>query len=103
MITNRLRIFITIILLALGLVGVLPAAIAQNSIETFDVSQQGGQVLVRLTMKQSISAPPASFTIASPARIAFDFPGTANNLGRTSQEIGERDLRSMNLVQVGVA
>ncbi len=101
MITNRLRIFITIILLALGLVGVLPAAIAQNSIETFDVSQQGGQVLVRLTMKQSISAPPASFTIASPARIAFDFPGTANNLGRTSQEIGERDLRSMNLVQVG--
>ncbi len=101
MITNRLRIFITTTLLALGLAGALPAAIAQNSIEAFDVSQQGGQVLVRLTMKQPMSTPPASFTIASPARIAFDFPGTANNLGRTSQEIGERDLRSMNLVQVG--
>ena len=101
MITNRLRIFITTVLMAFGLAGALPAALAQNSIEAFDVSQQGGQVLVRLTMKQPIAAAPASFTIASPARIAFDFPNTANNLGRTSQEIGERDLRSMNLVQVG--
>ena len=101
MITNRLRIFITTVLMAFGLAGALPAALAQNSIEAFDVSQQGGQVLVRLTMKQPIAAAPASFTIASPARIAFDFPSTANNLGRTSQEIGERDLRSMNLVQVG--
>ena len=52
-------------------------------------------------MKQPLNAAPASFTVANPARIAFDFPNTANNLGRSSQDIGERDLRSMNLVQVG--
>jgi len=101
MIMNRLRSIFTIALLAFGLAGAIPAAFAQNSIEAFDVSQQAGQVLVRLTLKQPLAAPPASFTVANPARIAFDFPNTANNLGRTSQDISERDLRSMNLVQVG--
>jgi type IV pilus assembly protein PilQ len=42
---------------------------------------------------------PPNFTVASPSRIAFDFPGTVNNLGRNSQEIGEGELRSMNMVQ----
>ena len=101
MIISRLRKYFTTALLAFGLAGAAPVVFAQNSIEAFDVTQQGGQVLVRLTMKQALTAAPASFTVASPARIAFDFPSTANNLGRTSQEIGERDLRSMNLVQVG--
>ena len=98
---NRLRSIFTAVLLVFGLAGAVPAVFAQNSIEAFDVSQQAGQVLVRLTLKQPLAAPPASFTVANPARIAFDFPNTANNLGRTSQDISERDLRSMNLVQVG--
>jgi type IV pilus assembly protein PilQ len=72
-----------------------------NAIDSFNVAAQGGQVIVRVTMKQPLAAAPASFTVAQPARIAFDFPGTANALGRSSQEINEGDLRSMNLVQVG--
>jgi type IV pilus assembly protein PilQ len=73
----------------------------QNSIENFDATQTGGQVLVRVTLKNPIEAAPGSFTIANPARIAFDFPDTANGLGRTSQDIGEAVLRSMNVVQAG--
>ena len=72
MIMSRLRNYFTTALLAFGLAGAAPAVFAQNSIEAFDVSQQGGQVLVRLTMKQPLNAAPASFTVANPARIAFD-------------------------------
>ena len=42
---------------------------------------------------------PPSFAVANPARIAFDFPNTVNALGRSNQDIGQGDLRSMNVVQ----
>jgi type IV pilus assembly protein PilQ len=75
-------------------------ALAQsNSIEAFNVSQQGGKITIRVQTKQPLKAVPPSFTVANPARIAFDFPGTTNNLGRNAQDIGEGELRSMNMVQ----
>ena len=78
------------------------AALAQaNSVEAFDVSQQSGKVIIKLTLKEPLKSPPGSFTIANPARIAFDFPNTANGLGRNSQKIGEGELVSMNMVQAG--
>jgi len=81
---------------------VAAAAAAQtNSIDAFNVAAQGGRVIVRLTMKEPLGAAPASFTVAQPARIAFDFPGTTNALGRASQEVNEGELRSVSLVQVG--
>jgi type IV pilus assembly protein PilQ len=78
-----------------------PVWAQQNSIDNFDVTQSGGQVIVRVTLKNPITAAPGSFTIANPARIAFDFADTTNGLGRNSQDIGEAALRSMNVVQVG--
>jgi type IV pilus assembly protein PilQ len=77
------------------------ASAQQNTIEAFNVAAQGGRVIVRITTKQPLAAPPASFTVTQPARIALDFPGTANALGRTTQEINEGELRGMNVVQVG--
>jgi len=74
-------------------------ALAQNSIEAVDVSQQGGKVVLRITTKDPLQTPPPSFTVANPARIAFDFAGTVNALGRASQEVDQGELRSMNLVQ----
>jgi len=74
---------------------------AANAIEGFNVVSQGGQTIVKVTMKQPLAAPPASFTVNQPARIALDFPKTANALSRTSQEVNEGDLRSMNLAEVG--
>jgi type IV pilus assembly protein PilQ len=75
-------------------------AIAQtNSIESFDVSQQAGKIVVKITTKEPLGGVPPNFAVANPARIALDLPNTANALGRSSQDIGEGDLRSMNVVQ----
>jgi len=74
---------------------------ASNSIEAVQVSQQGPSTIVKLTLKQPLKSVPASFSIANPARVAIDFPGTDNGLGRNVQQINEGDLRSANIVQVG--
>ncbi|NMG74294.1 type IV pilus secretin PilQ [Aromatoleum diolicum] len=74
---------------------------AANRIENLEVSQQGGSVYLKITLKDPLSSPPASFSVANPARIAFDFPGTSNGLGRTQQVVEQGDLRSANIVQVG--
>ena len=96
------RRFIQAAICPFGLLLLVSVASAQeNSIENFDVTQSGGQVLIRLTLKNPIAATPGSFTIANPPRIAFDFPDTTNGLGRNSQDIGEAVLRSMNVVQAG--
>lgn len=76
-------------------------ASAGNRIENLEVAQQGGSVYVKLTLQQPLSAVPASFSVANPARIAFDFPGTANALGRSTQPINAGDLVSANIVQAG--
>jgi type IV pilus assembly protein PilQ len=86
---------------ALGLLAFASLAWAQNSLERLDVSRQGEQVLVRVALKNPLATAPGTFTVANPARIAFDFPATVNNLGRNSQDIGEGELRSMNVAQAG--
>jgi len=83
----------------LWLAGLGLAAAQNNSIEAFDVTQEGGKVVVRITMKDALSAPPPNFAVTTPARIAFDFSNTVNSLGRASQDIGQGELRSMNVVQ----
>ena len=75
---------------------------AQNSIEAVNVSaQQGGSTLVKITLKGTPAATPASFVVNNPPRIAFDFPGTTNGSGKTIHEIGEGDVRRINIVQAG--
>jgi len=81
------------------LAGIGLASAQANSIVGFDVAQQGGAVVVRVTTKEPLKSVPPNFAIASPARIAFDFAATANGLGRNSQDIGQGELRSMNVVQ----
>jgi type IV pilus assembly protein PilQ len=84
---------------ALWLLGMGTALAQANTIESFDVTQQGGKVVVRITTKEALKSVPPNFAVANPARIAFDFAGTTNSLGRSSQDIGQGELRSMNLVQ----
>src|SRR5574341_46599 len=87
-------------LLLWGLALVAAKALAQeNSIDAFEVTQVGGKVVVRVTTKEPLRSVPPNFAVASPARIAFDFPNTANALGRSSQDIAQGELRSMNVVQ----
>lgn len=90
---------------ALGVLLVCASAMAQdasssaNAVQAINVAQQAGGVLVKLTLKQPLAAPPASFSVASPARIAFDFPSTTNATGRSSQTFNEGGLRSVNFVE----
>ena len=85
-----------------GAIAQTPAPAAANNIEAIDVAgQQGGNLVVRVTLKEALTNPPAGFTINNPPRIAFDFPGTGNALGRNLQEVGDGDLRNMNIVQAG--
>jgi len=78
----------------------LGAAFAQsNAIESFDVAPQDGKIVVRIVTTEPLGSVPPNFTVANPARIAFDFAGAQNALGRTTQDIGQGDLRSMNVVQ----
>ena len=73
-----------------------------NSLEGISVAgQQGGSIVVKITLRQPLANPPAGFTINNPPRIAFDFPNTENALGKTAQEVGDGDLRNMNIVQAG--
>ncbi len=101
---NRLRELVPYLLVA-TLAFLAPAAVhaqgVPNSIDALNVTSQGGRTLLRLTLKEPLKNPPASFTVANPARIAFDFPNTINALARSSQEVNEGELRSVNLVQVG--
>lgn len=72
-----------------------------NVIQSVDVSAQGGAVTIKLVLKEPLSAPPASFTVNNPPRIAIDFPNTANGLGKSSQDVNQGDLRNIRLGQSG--
>ncbi len=74
---------------------------AGNSIRSLDVMHSDGGTIVKLSLKQAPPSPLASFSIASPARVAFDFPGTGNGLGSNVRQINQGALRSINVVQVG--
>ena len=72
-----------------------------NSIDAITTTQQGPNLVVKITMKVAPANPPASFSVASPARVALDFPGTSNNLGKTTVDANQGELRSINVVQSG--
>lgn len=90
-------------LFALALLGSVCAfANAQeNAIESITANQQGANVVVKVTMKNPMDKPPIGFSITNPARIALDFPGTANATGVATQNINLGDVRNVNVVQAG--
>ena len=74
---------------------------AQNAIESVAASMQGGVEVIRIDLSQALPALPTGFLIQTPARIALDFPGVTNSLGRSSVEINQGNIRSANVVQAG--
>jgi len=80
------------------------AAFAQaaNSIDAMTVSKgTSGRTIVKFVLKNALANPPAGFAIATPPRIALDFPDTANGLGATQRNVEDVALRSVNVVQAG--
>ena len=88
-------------LLMLVNLSMLQVAHAQNAIEAVTGSVQAGVEVVRVDLSQSIDSVPTGFTIQSPARIALDFQGVVNAMGRSSIEINQGNLKSVSVVQAG--
>jgi len=86
------------LLLALG---ISSAWAQENAIESISANQQGGNVVLNVTMKEAPKKLPIGFSITNPARIALDFGATANATGKNSQDINLGEVRGVNVVQAG--
>ena len=80
------RMWLALLLAVSGL------AYAQPSIEAVTGSLQGGGEVVKIDLSQALDALPTGFAIQSPARIALDFPGVANSMGRSTVEVNQGNL-----------
>ena len=76
-----------------------PTANAVESVET--TTLPGGKVMVRVNLKNPLTATPAGFTVGNPPRIALDLPDTGNAIGRNTVEANLGPLSSVNVVQAG--
>ncbi|RJG07288.1 type IV pilus secretin PilQ [Noviherbaspirillum cavernae] len=73
----------------------------ENAIESISANQQGANVIVKIALKNTVAKAPIGFSITNPARIALDFAGTGNAIGKSSQDIGLGEVRNVNVVQAG--
>ncbi|WP_077001281.1 type IV pilus secretin PilQ [Variovorax sp. KK3] len=81
--------------------GAMAVAHAQNAIESVTTSLQSGAEVVRIDLAQPLNAAPPGFAIQTPARIALDFAGVSNAIGRSTIDVNQGNLRSINVVQAG--
>lgn len=86
---------------SLMLAAVATQAQSSTSIEAVSGSIQGGVEVVKIDLTQALTAIPTGFSIQSPARIALDFPGVSNAMGRSTVEINQGNLKSISVVQAG--
>jgi type IV pilus assembly protein PilQ len=77
------------------------AAWAQNKIQSITSSQQAGTEVVSIELSEPLSTVPSGFSVQTPPRIAIDLPGVVNALGRSSVEINQGNLRSVNVAEAG--
>ena len=100
----RLGVFALGLTVSLGMwtvnVSAAEASAGQNAIEKVDFSTlPGDKVNIKITLNQPLKNPPAGFSLTDPARIALDFPDTANALPKNSLTVGQGVLRSLSLAQ----
>ena len=74
---------------------------AENSIKAVSGSVQGGSEVIRIELAEPLAEIPSGFSIQAPARIALDFQGVSNSIGRSAVEINLGNMRSANVVQAG--
>ena len=72
-----------------------------NTIQAVTGSVQGGTEVIRIDLAEPLTAIPAGFSIQTPARIALDFPGVGNSMGRNAVDMNLGNLRSANVIQAG--
>ncbi|MFN8986071.1 MAG: type IV pilus secretin PilQ [Burkholderiales bacterium] len=97
----RLATALSLTIGIIGAAGYVTDAKAQqrNSLESINASTQaGGKVIIRATFKSPLSAVPNGFTVTNPPRIAIDLPNIVNGLGKNVVEVGQGDVRTINVV-----
>ena len=87
--------------LALFMLPLSARAQTANTIQAVTGSVQGGTEVIRIDLAEPLTAIPTGFSIQSPARIALDFPGIGNSMGRNAVDMNLGNLRSANVVQAG--
>jgi type IV pilus assembly protein PilQ len=76
-----------------------PTGNAVQSVEA--TTLPGGKIVVRVNLKNALTAVPAGFTVGNPPRIALDLPDTGNAMGRNTVQANLGPLSSVNVVQAG--
>jgi len=86
---------------AMATVGVLMSTIAwaEVAIEAVTGTMQAGAEVVRIELTEPLTVVPTGFATQSPARIALDFLGATNAMGRSQIEVNQGNLKSINVVQ----
>ncbi|MGF6348957.1 general secretion pathway protein D [Variovorax sp. W2I14] len=97
----RFRLLLQAACLGLLAAGAVGTACAQNAIKAVASAMQQGAEVIQIDLARPLAAPPGSFSVASPARIALDFVGATNDVGRAAIEVNQPNLRSINVVQAG--
>ena len=86
---------------ALLLMFLTMAAMAQNVIESVSTSTQSGVEVVKIDMTQALAAPPAGFSIQTPARIVLDLQNVGSGSTQSAIAINQGNVRSANVIQAG--
>ncbi len=76
-------------------------ASAEPAIQAVTSSQQAGGEVVRIELSEPLATAPAGFVVQNPPRVAIDLPGVSNAMGRSSVEVNQGNLRSVNVAQAG--
>jgi type IV pilus assembly protein PilQ len=92
---------LTTVTFAISLTTSAQAYAQSNAIEHVETSQRGIDVIVTVTMKNPLEKAPLGFSTATPPRIAFDFPSTNNETGKSTVDIKTGNVRTLNVVQAG--
>ncbi|MDQ0080247.1 general secretion pathway protein D [Variovorax boronicumulans] len=98
---GALRFRLRAVCLGLLAAGAVDTACAQNAIKAVASAMQQGVEVIQIDLARPLAAVPSSFSVASPARIALDFLGATNDVGRAAIEVNQPNLRSINVVQAG--
>lgn len=73
----------------------------QPTIEAVSGSMQSGSEVVKIDLSQALTTLPNGFSIKSPAKIALDFAGVGNALGRSTIDVNQGNLKSVSLIPAG--
>lgn len=93
-------VFLLVIATFSGLLQAEDQSVSANRIESVDVSSlPGGRVSISVKTTQPLANPPAGFTLVNPARIALDFPGVVNGLGKNNVVAEQGVLKTLTIAQ----